>query len=160
MFVGGHLDKRLPLRFWQEQIEELNVWGEPYVVMVGPEEEKYRSELEQCCGAAGRVLPLMPIREFAAVLSHMITLITPDTGPMHMATALGVPVIALLNVEKSRKFAPKGIADNVLFCPTAKEVVSVLSRSPLIQSGWARREHMLDRKLSLRSLAADSDCNT
>ncbi|MAM58924.1 MAG: glycosyl transferase [Salinicola sp.] len=151
VFVGGHLDKRLPLIFWQAQIRELNMTGENYVVMVGPEEEHYRQHLEQCCGPQGQILPLMPIREFAAVLSHVITLITPDTGPMHMATALGVPVIALLNTDKSRKFCPKGIADKTLFRPTPTEVVAVLSGSPLIQSDRARKEHMLDRRMLLGS---------
>ncbi|WP_187776106.1 glycosyltransferase family 9 protein [Salinicola corii] len=149
VFVGGHLDKRLPLDFWQAQIRELNMTGEGYVVMVGPEEEHYRPYLEQCCGSQGQILPLMPIREFAAVLTHIITLITPDTGPMHMATALGVPVIAILNARKSHKFCPQGIADKILFRPTPRDVTTVLSASPLIQFGWARTEHMLDRKLLL-----------
>ena len=151
VFVGGHLDKRFPLSFWQEQIQELNKLGEKYVVMVGPEEDHYRQYLEQCCGPLGQILPIMPIRQFAAILSHLIMLITPDTGPMHMAAALGVPIIALLNAEKSRKFCPKGIADKTLFRPTPQEVVAMLLASPLIESDRARKEHMLDRRMLMGS---------
>ncbi|WP_083627735.1 glycosyltransferase family 9 protein [Salinicola sp. MH3R3-1] len=150
VFVGGHLDKRLPIDFWQSVISALNESGESYLVMIGPEEEKYRTELSRYCGTSGQVLPLMPLREFAGVLSHVITLITPDTGPMHMATALGVPVIALLNVPTSHKFAPRGVADRVLVRPTADEVTQILMASPLVQSTEARTEHMLDRKMSFR----------
>jgi len=122
VFVGGHLDKRLPLEFWQTLIHRLDELGDNYLIMIGPEEEQYREELERYCGPSGQVLPLMPIREFAAVL----------------------------NTEKSRKFSPRGIADRVIFRPTADEVAEILLASPLVQSPSARAEHMLDRKMSFR----------
>lgn len=149
LFVGGHLDKRLPLSFWLSLVQALNESREQYVVMLGPEEEQHRSALVQACGTQGRILPLLPLRDFAAALTHVITLITPDTGPMHIASALGVPVVAILNSEQSYKFLPQGLADRALFKPDVPEVMACLKRSPLLGSPGMRVEHMLDRKMLL-----------
>ncbi|MCI0511204.1 heptosyltransferase-3 [Chromohalobacter marismortui] len=122
IFVGGHLDKRLPLEFWQDLLRELERRKTPYLVLLGPEESAMRTPLESGCGEFGRVLPHMPLRDFLGVLANLECLITPDTGPMHMAAALDVPVLALLQVEKSRKFSPRGPSDSILFQPTPSEV--------------------------------------
>lgn len=122
IFVGGHLDKRLPLEFWQDLLRELEQRKEPYLVLLGPEEAAMRTPLESASGEFGRVLPQIPLRDFLGVLANLSCLITPDTGPMHMAAALEVPVLALLQVEKSRKFSPRGPSDSILFQPTPSEV--------------------------------------
>lgn len=122
IFVGGHLDKRLPLEFWQDLLRDLEQRQKPYVVLLGPEEAAMRTPLESVSGEFGRVLPQMPLRDFLGVLANLECLVTPDTGPMHMAAALDVPVLALLQVEGSCKFLPQGPSDQALFRPTASEV--------------------------------------
>jgi len=124
IFVGGHLDKRLPLEFWQDLLRELELRQTPYLVLLGPEEEAMRTPLESASGEFGRVLPQIPLREFLGVLANLERLITPDTGPMHMAAALGTSVLALLQVEGSRKFSPQGSSDSILFQPTPAEVAN------------------------------------
>ncbi|WP_111414827.1 glycosyltransferase family 9 protein [Billgrantia lactosivorans] len=127
IFVGGHLDKRLPLRFWQALLRALEARQQPYVVLLGPEEARHLPALASTCGVHGRLLPPLPLREFAAVLAQLPQLVTPDTGPMHMAAALAVPVMALLNVPGSRRFAPEGPADLVLFQPDPETVAEHVS---------------------------------
>ncbi|WP_280570648.1 glycosyltransferase family 9 protein [Chromohalobacter sp. 296-RDG] len=122
IFVGGHLGKRLPLEFWQDLLRDLEQRQKPYLVLLGPEEETMRTPLESVAGEFGRVLPQMPLRDFLGVLANLVCLITPDTGPMHMAAALEIPVLALLRVGKSRKFSPRGPSDLTLFQPTPAEV--------------------------------------
>lgn len=130
IFVGGHLDKRLPLAFWQALMEELERRRRPYLVLLGPEEAALRAPLERACSDTGHVLPQLPLRDFLAVLANLGGLITPDTGPMHLAAALEVPVIALLRVEKSRHFAPRGAADLILFQPTPGHVAECACAFP------------------------------
>ncbi|MCE8016184.1 glycosyltransferase family 9 protein [Halomonas sp. MCCC 1A17488] len=127
IFVGGHLDKRLPLPFWQALLRALEARCQPYLVLLGPEEARHLPALASACGVHGRLLPPLPLREFAAVLSQLPRLVTPDTGPMHMAAALAVPVVALLNVPGSRRFAPEGPADLVLFQPDPETVAERVS---------------------------------
>lgn len=129
IFIGGHLDKRLPLSFWQAMLHELDKRGVPHLVLLGPEESAQRPYLEQACGHHGRVLPPRPLREFIALLANLPRLITPDTGPMHMAAALGVPVVALLNVPGSYKFAPRSSADLALFQPEPTTVARLTLNS-------------------------------
>lgn len=126
LFVGGHLDKRLPLLFWQSICKALNAKQLSFVVLIGPEEEHLRPALEACRGMYGNVAPLMPLRTFAAVLTQLPRLVTPDTGPMHMAVALDIPVTALLNVATSQKFSPRGADDQVLISPQPTVVVEAI----------------------------------
>lgn len=123
VFVGGHLDKRLPLTFWQSLMAELNASQKRFIVLVGPEEASLYPSLEACTGEFGTLAPCMPLRVFAGCLKELPRLITPDTGPMHMAVALGVPVTVLLNIEGSMKFAPHGPHDTVLFQPAPRDIV-------------------------------------
>jgi heptosyltransferase-2 len=46
--------------------------------------------------------------ELAGVLSHLKTLVTNDSGPMHLAAALGVPVVAIFGPTDWRETAPVG----------------------------------------------------
>ena len=126
LFVGGHLDKRLPVTFWQALCEEFNTRHIPFVVLIGPEEERLRPELQTCVGTYGHIAPGMPLRTFAAVLTQLPRLVTPDTGPMHMAVALDIPVTALLNAATSQKFSPRGAADQVLISPQPTAVVEAI----------------------------------
>ena len=56
-----------------------------------------------------RLVPVrLPLKEFLAVLSKCDLLVCNDTGPMHMASALGVPVVAVFGPTQPEWFAPIG----------------------------------------------------
>ncbi len=60
---------------------------------------------------AGSVLPLergLPIRDLAAVLERCHLFIGNDSGPMHVAAALGVPTIGLFGPGSPQRTAPRG----------------------------------------------------
>lgn len=126
VFVGGHLDKRLPLTFWQSLMAKLNASQKRFIVLVGPEEASLYPQLEACIGEFGTLVPCMPLRIFAGCINELPRLITPDTGPMHMAVALDVPVTVIINIEGSMKFTPHGPNDTVLFRPTPQDVALTL----------------------------------
>ncbi|WP_424779336.1 glycosyltransferase family 9 protein, partial [Onishia taeanensis] len=42
--------------------------------------------------------PPQPLRDFAALVARSGVLISPDSGPLHLAAALEVPTIALMQV--------------------------------------------------------------
>lgn len=133
VFVGGHLNKRLPLAFWQTLCDALNAVGIRFFLLIGPEEASLTPALQQHIGRFGYLAPSLPLRTFAAVLGQFPRLITPDTGPMHMAVALGVPVTALLNVTDSQKFAPRSHADQILLSPNTAEVVDAITKTMLLK---------------------------
>jgi ADP-heptose:LPS heptosyltransferase len=42
-----------------------------------------------------KVLPVLPLRQLAAVIAQCRVFVSNDAGPMHIAAALGVPTIGL-----------------------------------------------------------------
>jgi len=133
MFVGGHQNKRWPTAWWIELTRSLATLGGRVVVLLGPEEaqneQQYRSELPPNVW----VLPPEPLRRFAALLAFARLIVTPDSGPMHLGVALGVPTIAALRNDASLHYAPRSAQDLVLLRPTAAEVVGSVVTHP----AWA-----------------------
>jgi heptosyltransferase-3 len=96
LFVGGHLEKRWPAAWWIELARSLTRLGAQVVVFLGPEELKSEWRYRHALPPSVRVIPPQPLRFFAALLHAARLIVTPDSGPMHLAVAVGVPVIALL----------------------------------------------------------------
>ena len=59
----------------------------------------------------------LPLRQFMAVLSRCRLLICNDSGPMHIATALGVPVVAVFGPTEPAWFGPLGQENRVVSQP-------------------------------------------
>jgi len=59
----------------------------------------------------------LPLRQFMAVLSRCRLLICNDSGPMHIATALGVPVVAVFGPTEQAWFGPLGQENRVVSQP-------------------------------------------
>lgn len=83
-------------RFWARLARRLAVAGFMPVFLGGPAESALGQEVARLsrlpqANLCGR----LPLREVAAVLRGVDLCITPDTGPMHLADWLGVPVLNL-----------------------------------------------------------------
>jgi len=66
------------------------------VLFGGPEDVPVAREIElQSSARVVNVAGTIPLRMLPAVLAHCALLITNDSGPMHIAVALGVPVVAI-----------------------------------------------------------------
>ncbi len=57
------------------------------------------------------------IREFAALLSKFDLLLCHDSGPMHIAAGLGVPVVALFGSQNTHIWRPVGEGHTILQTP-------------------------------------------
>jgi heptosyltransferase-2 len=65
-----------------------------------------------------KVVPLsLPLREFMAVLSQCSMFLCNDSGPMHIASALNVPVVAIFGPTEPAWFGPLGPHDQVVIRP-------------------------------------------
>jgi len=84
--------KRWPLQHWITLVERLKQrcdlrWS------LGPEEEDLRSWLPEATGVAA--LPRLGFWQLASALRQADHVVAPDTGLLHLAVVLGVPVLGL-----------------------------------------------------------------
>lgn len=63
------------------------------------------------------IAPRPEVRDLASRLARLSVLVTPDNGPMHVASAAGVPVVALFRIADHARFAPLSDGSEVLFDP-------------------------------------------
>ena len=106
--IGIHPGARSAVRQWGE---------ENFLTLAERLESQFRVRIlwfndpNQNSSAAGpgRFLPLsLPLRQFMAVLGQCQLFICNDSGPMHIATAMGVPVVALFGPTEPAWFGPLG----------------------------------------------------
>ena len=79
------------------------------VVGVGGKEE-ISSDVALDADYAGK----LPILQSAKVISQLDLIVTTDTGPMHLANVLGIPLIALFGPTLVSKNGPRGKKSSVL----------------------------------------------
>lgn len=78
-------------------------------------------------------------KQLAAVLSHVKCLIAPDTGPVHIATAMKIPVVGLYAVAPSQLSGPYFSKDYVVDVYEAA-VRKILKKDPATLP-WVTRVH-------------------
>lgn len=126
MFVGGHGAKRWPHERWVGLAERLSGAGARVVLFAGPEEAAHVARLRsELLGVADVVEP-QPLRTFAALLAVASLVVTPDSGPMHLAAAVATPVVAVLPKRKSSFFNPRGLLDVALSEPSVDAVAAAV----------------------------------
>ena len=93
---AAHTTKRWPLEYWEDLALRLSQAGFAVVTVGGPEDTPAG---EQVAAAAGRLganaAGHFGLQGTGAVLARCQTLVSGDTGVMHMATGVGTPVVAL-----------------------------------------------------------------
>jgi ADP-heptose:LPS heptosyltransferase len=86
------------------------------VVVAGPKEVWLAVRVHEESGKLHPVVgPDLDLAGLAAVISHFDVLVTNDSGPMHLAAALGVPTVALFGPTDPRRTAPAGDGHEVLY---------------------------------------------
>lgn len=131
LFVGGHAHKRWPSADWVQLIRQLLDDAAWVLVLIGPEEAAL-SKVIRAAFSHPRlcVMDPLPLRDFAAVLGFARLVVTPDTGPMHLAVALDVPTVAIMQNPVSLQYAPRGEMDRTLFRPENGLVYDTLVQHP------------------------------
>ena len=79
----------------------------------GPGEEALASEVEKTAGGAAQAITTS-ISELIALTRHAMLFIGGDTGPMHLAAILDVPVVAIFGPTNPARNGPYGTRSVVL----------------------------------------------
>ncbi len=84
-------------------------------ILAGPKETWLAVRLHEETGKVHPVLgPDLDLADLAAVLSHHRVLVTNDSGPMHLAAAVGVRCVALFGPTDPSRTAPTGEGHHVV----------------------------------------------
>ena len=113
--------KRWPLASFGEVIDRLYQEGLGPVVIMGSAED--RPDAEQLRGIVKSpfidLTGVVPLGCLPALLSTASLLVTNDSGPMHIAAAVGVPVVAMFGPTSEIRTGPYGTGHRVLAGPVS-----------------------------------------
>lgn len=100
---GSHPGKRWPRTQLAQLISEVKKeLGGNHIVFLGPEEHDFDSL------PADTIVVRPSLRELMGLLTCCDALVCNDSGPMHVADALGVPVVAIFEMGNPQWFGPSG----------------------------------------------------
>ncbi len=119
LFPGAEFgpSKRWPQERWVALAQALRreIPGLRAVLVAGPDEVWMVVPIHEQTGRIHPVVgPDLDLARLASVLGHLDVLVTNDSGPMHLAAALGVPCVALFGPTDPRRTAPAGDSHQTL----------------------------------------------
>ena len=95
-------------------VEELGVG---IVLTWGPGEEPLVKEIQQRMKNTSFLAPPTSVLELAALIRRLDLFIGGDTGPLHLAVALGVPTVSIFGPTDPKRNGPYGPGHSVLYNP-------------------------------------------
>jgi heptosyltransferase II len=149
----GSAKRWYPERFAEVAGRLAAAWNAKVVIFGGPGETDIADGIEQqlsgpCCNLAGKT----NLRELMALIKRCNFLVTNDSGPMHIAAACGVPLVAIFGstdhagtspytdmaviVRKEVECAPCKLRE----CPTDHRCMTAVSADDVVQAALQLRE--------------------
>jgi heptosyltransferase-1 len=119
---GGWGAKRWPAERYGAVAEEFAIRGGVVLVNAGPGEEEIAAEV---VAASGRAIDQVHIvqctlEQLIALTRHVSLVIGGDTGPLHLACALGKPVVGIYGPTDPKRNGPFGSRFRVLRNPESR----------------------------------------
>jgi len=110
----AHAGKRWPLDNFAELIDHLDDCD--FYLFGGPDDKNVNETIVRNLRGSGTVFKIegLPIRIAASVIKNMDLFISNDSGLMHLAAAVGVPVVAIFGPTNPGSLRPWGIRHKVI----------------------------------------------
>jgi lipopolysaccharide heptosyltransferase II len=87
------------------------------ILTQGPKDHQIVSDVSRRCVGSVKVLDSLPLRQLAAVLSHANVCVANDSGPMHIAVAVGAKTIGIFGPgEENIWFPYDSAAGHIALC--------------------------------------------
>jgi ADP-heptose:LPS heptosyltransferase len=117
IFPGaGHPGRRWPLERFAQLADSLirNDSVRP-IVFIGPEERHLVTQMKSKFPSACVFLDKLSIPQLAAAQARLAVLVSNDTGPVHIAAAVGVPLVVLIDLPTPHAYVPLGASQRLMF---------------------------------------------
>ena len=124
LFPGaGHPSRRWPLAQFAALAEYLirNDDVRP-IVFAGPEERSLIPQIKSLFPRSTIILDRLTIPQMAAAQARLAAFVSNDTGPMHVAAAVGTPVVLLLDRRAPESYLPLGSQHRVIYHNTITNI--------------------------------------
>jgi ADP-heptose:LPS heptosyltransferase len=116
----SHLSRWMPENFARLADELIERHGVTVGLTGAPNEVKFVESVRRRARHADDIVNFAgktSVPEFITLLQRCRVFITNDSGPMHLAAALGVPTIALFGPDTPTRFGPRGAQHVILYKP-------------------------------------------
>jgi len=125
--IGARGDKRWPIKHFLQLVEELIRMDVTPIIFAGPQELDRLAEMDGKMPEEVIIDTTNVPGRFAALLSRCSVFVTGDTGPMHLAAAIGTPTIAIFIRNNFQAYCPQGEKHRTLYSETGVTFEEVLS---------------------------------
>lgn len=118
IFPGaGHPSRRWPLERFGELAQRLaNSDGLHTALFIGPEELPQSKQIRAAFPKASTTaIERLDIPQLASALARTSVLVSNDTGPVHIAAAVGTPVVVLVGRDGANGYEPVGRGHRSIF---------------------------------------------
>ncbi|MFN2576195.1 MAG: glycosyltransferase family 9 protein [Pyrinomonadaceae bacterium] len=92
------------------------------IVFSGPEERHLLPQMRALFPPPCVILEKLSIPELAAAQARLAVLVSNDTGPVHIAAAVGTPVVVLIDLPTPHAYVPLASSQRLLFSESVTEI--------------------------------------
>jgi ADP-heptose:LPS heptosyltransferase len=118
MHAGGRGQKRWPMARFAELSQRLiQDYGAKVILFWGPGECQEIGQFESRSFTGLTIAPPLEVRELAGHLECCAVFICGDTGPMHLALAIGTPTVAIFRVPNFGRYGQQGLHNKIVHRP-------------------------------------------
>jgi lipopolysaccharide heptosyltransferase I len=104
-----------PERFGRLAREIERKWNLPSLVVWGPGEEAMARQVVDFSEGAARLAPKTSLRELLPYMRKARVFVSGDSGPLHLASACGAPVVGIFGPTDPARNGPLGRGDEVVW---------------------------------------------
>jgi len=110
---AAHLTKRWPGASFAQLAEELAHKGATPIILGGTPDKEIIAEISNLAPESAKSL-VVDIPVMAAVLARCQAVVCCDSGPLHLASAVGTPVVGIYGPTSSIRWGPTGVVHRIV----------------------------------------------
>jgi ADP-heptose:LPS heptosyltransferase len=85
------------------------------IIFIGPEERHLVSHMRALFPTSCVILEKLSIPQLAAAQARLAVFVSNDTGPVHIAAAVGTPIVVLIDLPRPHAYVPTGASQRLIF---------------------------------------------